>query len=81
MRANLGMMLARDYTPYHLLDLLKSKDCKLNKVYSPHPPPPVISFSEKKMKLLGNFEIKDAKQCILTLFETLFWKLELRRNF
>ena len=26
-------------------------------------------------------EIKDAKRCILTLFETMFWMLGLRRNF
>jgi len=27
-----------------------------------------------------NTEIKDTKRYILTLFETMFWKLELRRN-
>ena len=26
-------------------------------------------------------EIKDAKRCIMTLFETMFWKLEQRKNF
>ena len=37
--------------------------------------------SVNMFELLRNFKSKDEKRCILTLFETMFWNLELLRIF
>jgi len=40
-----------------------------------------IKFTPTRKIVLKSWKIKEAKRCILTLFETMFWKLELQRNF
>ena len=44
-------------------------------------PPPPDFFLKKCWKCWEKNEIKDAKRRILTLFESMFWKLELLRKF